>query len=102
MSNNGALGFDWEKLNTASTDLQTKLTNFDEAVEAIFTAVTSMGSSWTGPSYDAFLKFCTDYRTNVITPLSSQVGTWVSNLATLASSASETSSNNAKLFGGGQ
>lgn len=97
---NTSVGFDWDKLSTASTSLQTQLTSFDDAVEAIFTAVTNMGGSWTGPSYDAFLKYCTEYRKNTITPLSNEVKTWVSNLATLSNSASETSKNNASLFGG--
>lgn len=97
---NTSVTYDWVKMGDAAAALETQLGLFNSAVEKIFSEVTAMGSSWTGPSYDAFNKYCTDYRTNTISPLAEDISKWVANIKTLSEQASSTSSSNASLFGG--
>lgn len=99
---NTSVSYDWGKLGEAATGLETQLGLFETAIGEIFKEVTAMGNSWTGPSYNAFSTYCTDYKSNTIDKLTEEISTWVTNLKTLAEKAQTTSTNNTNLFGGGQ
>ncbi len=94
--------YDWELIRSAATDLEGQLTLFKNEIGTIYDTVTAMNGAWTGPSYDAFSKFCTDYKTNTIDPIVNTIDGYVKALRTIADSAQSTSAANAGLFGGGQ
>lgn len=97
---NTSVTYDWGKMGEAASALETQLGLFNDAVEKIFSEVSLMGLAWTGPSYEAFNKYCTEYRTKTINPLAEDISKWVNNIKTLSEQAAATSSSNAGLFGG--
>ena len=94
------MSYDWNAISNTADGLNSVLTKFNTAIDGIFSEVAAMGESWSGESYNAFRNYCEEYRKGTITPLSNEVGNWVSKLKSLSASAQSTTSNNQNLFGG--
>ena len=94
------MSYNWGEIQRISGVLKTSYETLTTQLATIDSTVKTMGQSWSGPSWDAFKKYYDDYKTGTLDPLSSQIGTCVSNLQSLAEQAQTTQTNNTNLFGG--
>lgn len=97
-SANTEVFYDWGKIGTAATELNSKLETFKSNVEQLYSSIVALNSSWSGPSYDAFKTNCEDYKKNKIDPLITTMTTWTTKLNELADEAKGTSSTNVSYF----
>lgn len=94
------MSYNWGEIERISGVLKTSYETLTTQLKAIDDEVKVMGQNWSGASWEAFKAYYDEYKTGTIDPLSSQIGTWVTNLESLAEQAKTTQSNNTNLFGG--
>lgn len=95
---NTGMSYDWQKISGVATSLNGSLSKFNTQIEAIYASIETMGSSWSGSSYDAFKTYCDNYKKDHIDVLSNEINSWVGKLETLSEQAQATQSGNTNLF----
>ena len=89
-----------ENLSNVPTMLQSRLDEFEAAVESMFAAISQMNQPgvWGGDSYEAFKAKCDYIRSNQINPLIADLERWVSDTNRMATDAADTKAKNVGLF----
>ena len=100
ITGNSGMSYDWQKIGGVVTSLNGSLTTFKAQIEAIYSSIATMGSSWSGSSYDAFKLYCDNYKKDHIDNLSNEIDSWVKKLESLSESAKSTQDGNKNLFQG--
>lgn len=95
---NTGMSYDWQKISGVATSLNSSLTTFKAQIEAIYSSISTMGSSWSGSSYDAFKSYCDTYKKDHIDGLSNEIESWVNKLESLSEQAKTTQDGNKNLF----
>lgn len=81
---NTSVGYNWTETRGLARTLGDDLSKFESQVEALYAKLSSMREAWNGPSFDAFLQFCENYRSTEIRALIGQVQDWIDKVNKLA------------------
>ena len=95
-----AMYYSVDKLRALSEELIAEAGNFSKVIEAMYNDIYGMETNnyWKGATYDQFKTMCDDFKNKEINTIITKLKSWGKGFDDIATSASETTANNVKIF----